>query len=219
MDLQYVFADVNTPWYPDWHYLGSRNWHKGDGTPWPTYGEMETTPQRWTNGQRLVDVPLTLIGTQSVFGSTLPGIIGEPFQGTIDGFDARCWRNGKPFLDVGAAIPAKTSWLAASDLVEAAGGPLSAEISWKAASDLVEAGGGPLSAEISWKAASDLVQAGGGEIMAKGVWSAVSSVVAAGGGRIPAAGNWKETSLHVKGSGPGIVPPKANWHATSAKTP
>ena len=199
MDFQYTFADPGTPWYPDWHYLGSRNWHKGDGTPWPTYGEMETTPQRWTNGQRLVDVPLTLIGTQSVFGSTLPGIIGEPFQGTIDGFDARCWRNGKPVLDVGAAIPAKTAWLAASDLVEASGGPLSAE--------------------ISWKAASDLVQVGGGEVMAKGVWSAVSAVVVPVGGPIGASGNWKETSLHVKGSGPGIVPPKANWHATSAKTP
>jgi hypothetical protein len=31
-------------------YFGSRNWHQGDGTPWPEFGELESTRQAWMDG-------------------------------------------------------------------------------------------------------------------------------------------------------------------------
>ena len=44
------FYFTDRPHYEDWHFFGSRNWHQGDGTEWPPFGELEDTPQEWRNG-------------------------------------------------------------------------------------------------------------------------------------------------------------------------
>lgn len=47
---QFYFSPEGTPFLPDLSWLGSRNWHSGDGTPWPEFGEIESARQTWRNG-------------------------------------------------------------------------------------------------------------------------------------------------------------------------
>jgi hypothetical protein len=46
---QFFFND-QAAFYGDWSYFGSRNYHQGDGTQWPPYGETEEAKQHWRNG-------------------------------------------------------------------------------------------------------------------------------------------------------------------------
>jgi len=54
----FYFADAGTPFLPGWSWLGSRNWHDGDGTAWPVFGEKESTSQIWRNGSFAGERPI-----------------------------------------------------------------------------------------------------------------------------------------------------------------
>lgn len=53
----YYFFNDEAPEYQGWTYLGSRNWHAGDGTEWPPYGELEGVRQRYRKGEFLLPLP------------------------------------------------------------------------------------------------------------------------------------------------------------------
>ncbi len=92
----YYFCDPGTPHYPDWHYFGSRNWHQGDGTPWPALGEVETIAQQWRDGSFPTTKPdARRIGTQPcIEGTGQDDIQPGPL---IAGVDARCWQVAPPW--------------------------------------------------------------------------------------------------------------------------
>lgn len=46
---RFYFNDGAEP-YPHLHYFGSANWHRGDGTEWPAYGEIDQAARPWHNG-------------------------------------------------------------------------------------------------------------------------------------------------------------------------
>ena len=92
----FFFAPEGTPHYPGWSYFGSRNWHKGDGTDWPDFGELENTRQVWRDGSFPTTPPdAKLIGTQQCieFGNTsdtAPAAL-------IAGVNISCWEKRPPW--------------------------------------------------------------------------------------------------------------------------
>lgn len=85
---QYFFND-NAPLYPGESLFGSANWHKGDGTDWPPYGEIDTV-QHWRNGS----FPDTLPDARTV--GPLDQIAGDspidpPERPGIYGLPLLCW--------------------------------------------------------------------------------------------------------------------------------
>ena len=212
---EYRFVPEGTPVYPDWNYLGSRNWHWNDGSPWPEFGELKTASQKWVSGRSPIPIPaIVLIGEQSCFGSTAPGVLGEPWQGTAEGIDIRCWRHGHPDVDDGAAWAIKVLWLAASSPGFASGGAWPVKIGWQATSDVGLHGGGAWPVKIGWQATSDVGLHGGGAWPVKIGWQATSDVGLHGGGLWPVSASWQATSTFGVASG-GKWPVKVKWQVTS----
>lgn len=82
----YYFSDEGTPFLPGWSWLGSRNWHDGDGSPWPAFGEKESSGQAYRKGTFAGERPL-------------PISLGEEFcleQETGIEFTPLAWRGGLP---------------------------------------------------------------------------------------------------------------------------
>jgi hypothetical protein len=92
----FYFCDENTPHYPDWSFFGSRNWHKGDGTPIPPFGEKETVRQTWRDGSfPTIQPDKVRIGTQDCIEvGTMPE---TPPAALIAGVDIRCWQKRPPW--------------------------------------------------------------------------------------------------------------------------
>ena len=92
----FFFAPEGTPHYPGWSYFGSRNWHKGDGTDWPDFGELEHARQAWRDGSFPTTPPdAKLIGNQECieFGNTsdtAPAAL-------IAGVNISCWEKRPPW--------------------------------------------------------------------------------------------------------------------------
>jgi hypothetical protein len=92
----YYFSPLGTPHYPDWHYFGSRNWHQGDGTPEPEFGELAGIRQKWRNGSFPTTPPDVIrIGEQSCIESGSPA--DNPPPALIAGVDIRCWKIKPPW--------------------------------------------------------------------------------------------------------------------------
>jgi hypothetical protein len=92
----FFFCDPGTPHYPDWSYFGSRNWHKGDGSPIPPYGELENAKQAWRDGSfPTVKPDATLIGDQSCIENG--NHVGPQPVALIAGVDIRCWAVRPPW--------------------------------------------------------------------------------------------------------------------------
>jgi len=92
----FFFAPEGTPHYPGWSYFGSRNWHKGDGTDWPDFGELENTRQVWRDGSFPTTPPdAKLIGSQECieFGNTSD----SPAAALIAGINIGCWAKRPPW--------------------------------------------------------------------------------------------------------------------------
>lgn len=89
---RYFWSDPAAPAYPDWSYLGSRNWHAGDGSAWPEFGETEEATQTWNNGELGQLLPNAVnVGDGSCIGSTIVGpVLSEP-TGLTRGVDRRCY--------------------------------------------------------------------------------------------------------------------------------
>jgi len=89
---RYFWSAEGAPLYPDWHYIGSRNWHAGDGSPWPEFGELETAKQSWRNGALGQILPEAVnVGDGSCIGADLIGPILSPPIGLAMGVDRRCY--------------------------------------------------------------------------------------------------------------------------------
>jgi hypothetical protein len=87
----YYFCGEDQPFYPGWSFFGSRNWHKGDGTPWPEFGELENVKQKWRDGSFATTQPaLVTIGSGPQIAGDLPGPPDRPTQ-LVAGVDIRCW--------------------------------------------------------------------------------------------------------------------------------
>lgn len=85
----YYFADPGTPFLPGWSYLGSRNWHANDGSPWPNFGETESAVQSWKNGSFPGARPLVkLIGSEGCLDSDAPVLVPMRWRG---GLPAACF--------------------------------------------------------------------------------------------------------------------------------
>ena len=85
----FYFNDDAEP-YPGLTYFGSRNWHAGDGTPWPDFGEREDTQQVWRNGSFAISKPLVkILGT----AEQVEGEADCPEQTwqLLHGVPAPCW--------------------------------------------------------------------------------------------------------------------------------
>jgi len=92
----YFFCDPGTPHYPGWSYFGSRNWHKGDGTPIPPFGELETVRQTWRDGSFPVTKPdAVLIGDVACIEDGQH--VGPQPVALIAGLDIRCWAVKPPW--------------------------------------------------------------------------------------------------------------------------
>jgi len=89
---RYFWSAEGAPLYPDWHYIGSRNWHAGDGSPWPEFGELETAKQSWRNGALGQIFPNAVnVGDGSCIGSDRVGPILTAPIGLAGGVDRRCY--------------------------------------------------------------------------------------------------------------------------------
>lgn len=88
----YFFTPDNVGTFPGWHFFGSRNWHKGDGNPWPEFGEKENTRQTWVNGAYVAAVlpPDGIVGTLAEIDGNGPFTTPRP-EYLIGGIDSRCW--------------------------------------------------------------------------------------------------------------------------------
>jgi hypothetical protein len=89
---RYYFVDDKRPFYPGWSFFGSANWHRGDGTPWPEFGELEHATRKYDKGAWLTGLPLArLIGSQQELEG-IPGYVpvSQP-TALLDGVDTRCW--------------------------------------------------------------------------------------------------------------------------------
>lgn len=51
----YYFSPPGTPFVQEPHFLGSANWHRGDGRPWNEYGEVEEAARSYRNGKFIGD--------------------------------------------------------------------------------------------------------------------------------------------------------------------
>jgi hypothetical protein len=92
----YYFCRPGTPHYPDWHFFGSRNWHKGDGTPDPLFGETSGSRQTWRNGSFATTFPdARRVGDQGCI--ELGTGRHSPPTSLIAGVDARCWEVRPPW--------------------------------------------------------------------------------------------------------------------------
>lgn len=61
---RFVFCPEETPHYPGWHNLGSRNWTTDERDPEPTLGEVTSYKQKWFRGAGPIPFPsAVLIGT------------------------------------------------------------------------------------------------------------------------------------------------------------
>jgi hypothetical protein len=215
----YRFAPPGSPYYPDWHFLGSRNWHQGDRTPWPEFGELESAKQIWENGSVVEQPPIELVGEQACFGSTLTGVIGQPWQGAIDGVDARCWQNGRPNPVAGDTAAYKVSLLADSHVWFFAGGELPAAAGLEADS-AGDTGAGP---ELS--PAIELLGEGSQELTPRTMPAAAGLDVLSGFGHavfdtLPLKLSWSPTNSGLgAGTEGGPAKVKIALVATSAKTP
>ena len=86
------------PCYPGLTHFCSRNYHRGDGTPWPEYGELEDAIQRWRNGSFAYAAKpdaLTL-GTREQIEGEAP--IPVETWTTLAGVPEPCWKTS-PLLD------------------------------------------------------------------------------------------------------------------------
>jgi hypothetical protein len=94
----YYFSPPGTPFYEDWHFFGSRNWHNGDGTEWPPFGELEGVRQRWVNGASPFPInPDTVIsGDRRCVDGSAPGDSTVPMQ---RGLPVACWTHSVSFPD------------------------------------------------------------------------------------------------------------------------
>ena len=89
---EFFFCPPGTPHYGDWHYFGSRNWHKGDATPWPDFGETEDAKQAYRNGSFPVQHPdPILIGDQQCLEVGFSE--HEAPASYLFGVPTRCWRD------------------------------------------------------------------------------------------------------------------------------
>lgn len=89
---RYFWSAEDAQPFPGFHLLGSRNWHWGDRTEWPEFGETETARQKWVNGSIPLELPnQTLIGEGQQLGSELSGITSPAPVGLVAGIDRRCY--------------------------------------------------------------------------------------------------------------------------------
>jgi len=89
---RFFWSADGAPPYPDWNYIHSRNWHAGDGTPWPEFGELEDARQTWLSGALGQIFPNAVnVGDGSCIGSDLVGPVLGPAIGLAQGIDRRCY--------------------------------------------------------------------------------------------------------------------------------
>lgn len=99
----FYFADEGTPFLPGWSFLGTRNWHAGDGSSWPTYGEKENTNQIWRGGSFAGEKPLPIaIGEEFCLEQEM-GIEFTPIAWR-GGLPVRCFRPVEDEMPTGAII-------------------------------------------------------------------------------------------------------------------
>jgi len=92
VDGRYFWSADGALPYPTWSYLGSRNWHQGDGSPWPEFGELENAKQSWRNGALGQILPNQVnVGDGVCIGSDLIGPIVSAPAGLAGGVDRRCY--------------------------------------------------------------------------------------------------------------------------------
>lgn len=93
----YYYFNDKAPPFPGWTFFGSRNWHRGDGSPWPEFGEMEDAKQVWRNGSFGTRFPeLVTIGTPAELQGDVQIFTPAPTLFNL-GVDVRCWPSGVPW--------------------------------------------------------------------------------------------------------------------------
>ncbi len=93
----YFYFNDDAECYDGLTYFGSRNWHAGDGTPWPEYGEIEGAKQRWRNGSFVGRRPAAVrVGTADQVEGLAP-MPGPTDAGTW-GLPMACWPEGPPYI-------------------------------------------------------------------------------------------------------------------------
>lgn len=91
----YFYFNDDAPPYPGLTYFNSRNWHRGDGTPEPPYGEKATTRQTWRDGSfpGTKPQPRALGPREQIEGEAQ---IGVEDWATIAGVPVACWPLAPP---------------------------------------------------------------------------------------------------------------------------
>lgn len=144
----YYFTREPVRFYPGWSYFGSRNWHQGDGTPWPEFGEKEGVRQQWRDGSFPVRQPdARIVGTPACIEGLNVPMLHSPPVALIHGVDIRCWQTESP--------PA--------ELVGLGGGKLNTTALTSSARHLLATGGGRLNSSGTGAATHTLVATGGGQ--------------------------------------------------------
>lgn len=83
----FYFAD-DAPVLSSPHWFGSRNWHKGDGSPWPHYGETRAR-HHWRDGSFAGQIPpARLVGTEAALAGDAPC---PPVGMSLFGLPVLCW--------------------------------------------------------------------------------------------------------------------------------
>jgi hypothetical protein len=182
----YFFADGRPP-YPGWSWFGSRNWHKGDGSPWPEFGELENAKQTWRDGSFPTRPPATIaIGTAAAIAGDEACRAGAP-PALNAGVDVRCWPGGVPWvpsIGVCAGIGDGSGFSSASFAPPAVGGGVGGGSGFSSASFAPPAVGGGVGGGSGFSSASFAPPAIGG---CRGGGSGFSAVTfhppAIGGGK------------------------------------
>lgn len=93
---RFYFND-HAPCYDGLTYFTSRNWHEGDRSPWPEFGETEDAQQRWRNGSFPVDPPpARIVGTADQVQGRQP--VPPPEGPYVLGLPLACWAD-RPIHD------------------------------------------------------------------------------------------------------------------------
>jgi hypothetical protein len=180
----YYFSAPGAPFYPGWSFFGSRNWHKGDGTSWPEFGELENTKQKWRDGS---------------FGTTRPDYVTIGTAAQIDGDDARqppapagslfgvpygCWPRGVPFPGPGQGGEelGQESTESGAFSAPAAGGEELGELAADLAGYVAPAAGGEELGELAADLAGYVAPAAGGEELGELAADLAGYVAPAAGG-------------------------------------
>lgn len=186
MEGYYYFHD-EAPHYNDWHYFGSRNWHRNDGSPEPFFGETAAARQRWRNGSFIVPFPDAMrVGQQGcIDGSENVG--AEPLPSLLVlGVDSRCWRT-RPvpgfIVADGGAIGNGSAPGSHGALIVATGGAIGGGYAQTSTGGYVEGSGGAIGGGSAGLAHGGTFETSGGGGIGDG-----SGITSHGGGMVATGG-------------------------------